>query len=106
WPVPGRSRARICGYRAPATSATWTRTAVALLVGGEREGQQELARIRQGIPTGVLAQKLALGRSALGETNDLRLERVGGPDVSAGRDDDALHLADLAAEIIALRRRE
>ena len=36
----------------------------------------------------------------------MRFHRVGGPDVAAGRHDDALHFAELAAEIIAFGRRE
>ena len=39
-----------------------------------------------GIPHWGFGTKVALGGIALGETNDLRLERVGGPDVSAGRE--------------------
>src|SRR5262249_25142766 len=47
-----------------------------------------------------------LGRITFGEVDDLTFSEVQGPDIAARRDDDPLHQAKLAVEIVALWWRE
>src|SRR5208337_5407073 len=76
------------------------------LVDGEREGKQQLAWILERIATGVVAQNLTLRGIALGYMNQLGAHRIGGPDVATGRDNDALHVGEPAAEVPALGGRK
>src|SRR5262249_44396220 len=62
---------------------------VVLLVDGKRERRQHLTGISEWIAT--RAKDLSLGRITLGKMNQLVAQRVGGPHIPAGRDDDALH---------------
>ena len=79
---------------------------VVLLVNGECERRQDLARISKGIGIAGLAKDFAFGWIALGEMNQVGTQRVGGPDIPTGRNDDALHFVERAAEGIALGWRE
>ena len=77
-----------------------------LLVDRDSERGDQLAGILQGITALVLTQKLALRWITLGEMHYLTFHRVERPDIAVRRDDDALHLSELAVEVPALGRRQ
>jgi uncharacterized membrane-anchored protein len=70
------------------------------------EWSKQLARVLQGIAGLVLAEELDLGGIALRHIDDLGLLYVERPHIALGSDDDALHLAELAAEVVTVGRRQ
>src|SRR5271169_2396620 len=74
-----------------------------LLVDPEMERTQERLA---GFLSRALANDPALGQIALREVDKLALRGPEGPDIAAGRDDDALHQPEPAVESDAVRRRQ
>ena len=77
-----------------------------LLVDGQMERGEQAAGVVQRVLALVLAVDARLGRIALRQMHDLALALVHRPDVAGARDDDALHLAELAVDGPAVRRRQ
>jgi hypothetical protein len=67
-------------------------------IDGDAERCDQLAGVLERIAGRILAVQLALRGVALGEMHHLSLHRVDGPDIPVGRDDDALHVAELALQ--------
>ena len=74
-----------------------------MLVDREVERRGQAARVLHRVAGTVLKQQFALGWITFGEMDHLTLLDVNGPDIATRRDDDSLHEAKLAVEVVALR---
>src|SRR4051795_4006288 len=72
-----------------------------LLINGEMEGRLDLERAVHRLAIHGAAEDAPLAGVSLGQIDDLVLFIVERPDVAVRGGDDALHFADLAAEIVA-----
>ena len=78
-----------------------------LLIDRQVKRTVQLARpILVGRPCRSLAEEFGFARVALGQVHDPVIAEVECPDIAIGRDDDALHDAELAAEVVALGWRQ
>jgi hypothetical protein len=96
----GRIVGREPGY--PIATAICDPDAV-LLVNRDTEGGEQVAGIIQRIAGMIYKEELHLVRISLGQVDDLGVPDVERPDITVGRDNDALHLAQPATKGIAAR---